>query len=83
MVTTQRTVASSAPHPSTGPDPAAARDPLGLRARARRSALLLVVLVASRHLFARIRIERFVVVCWAGLIPLALLNIFVSGAWLL
>ena len=45
MVTTQRTVASSAPHPSTGPDPAAARDPLGLRARARRSALLLVVLV--------------------------------------
>src|SRR5699024_10974533 len=45
VVTTQRTVASSAPHPSTGPDPAAARDPLGLRARARRSALLLVVLV--------------------------------------
>ena len=48
-----------------------------------KTLLLLVVLVASRHLFARVRIERFVVVCWAGLIPLALLNIFVSGAWLL
>jgi len=48
-----------------------------------KTLLLLVVLVASRHLFARVRIERFVVVCWAGLIPLALLNIFISAAWLL
>lgn len=48
-----------------------------------KTLLLLIVLVASRHLFARVRIERFVVVCWAGLIPLALLNIFISAAWLL
>ncbi len=44
---------------------------------------LLVVLVAAGHLLARVRIERFVVVAWAVLIPLALLNIFVSGAFLL
>ncbi len=45
-------------------------------------ALLAVILVAG-HLFARIRIERFVIVSWVALIPLALLNIFVSGALLL
>ena len=44
---------------------------------------LLVVLVAAGHLLARVRIERFVVVAWAVLIPLALLNIFISGAFLL
>ena len=44
MVTTQRTVIPSAPRPSTGPGPATPRDPLGLRARARRSALLLAAL---------------------------------------
>lgn len=44
---------------------------------------LLAVLVATRHLLARMRLERFVVVCWAGLIPLALVNIFVSGVLLL
>jgi NADH-quinone oxidoreductase subunit H len=44
---------------------------------------LLVVLVASRHLLARVRLERFVVVAWAGLIPLALANVFVSGVFLL
>lgn len=48
-----------------------------------KTALLLGVLVASRHLFARVRIERFVIICWTVLIPLALLNIFVAGAWLL
>ena len=44
---------------------------------------LLVVMVASRHLLARVRIEPFVVACWALFIPLAVVNIFVSGALLL
>lgn len=44
---------------------------------------LLALLVASRHLLARVRIERFVVVCWAVLIPVALANVFVSGVMLL
>lgn len=44
---------------------------------------LLAVLVASGHLLARVRIERFVVVAWVVLIPLALVNIFVAGAFLL
>lgn len=44
---------------------------------------LLAALVASRHMLARVRIERFVVVCWAALIPLALANIFVSAVFLL
>lgn len=48
-----------------------------------KTLLLLAVLVGSRHLVARVRIERFVIVCWTLLIPLALLNIFVSGALLL
>lgn len=44
---------------------------------------LLLLLIASRHFLARVRIERFVVLAWAVLIPLALLNIFVAGAVLL
>jgi NADH-quinone oxidoreductase subunit H len=48
-----------------------------------KTLVLLAVLVATRHLLARVRIERFVVVCWAALIPLALANIFVSGVLLL
>lgn len=48
-----------------------------------KTLLLLLVLVAAGHLLARVRIERFVTVAWAVLIPLALLNIFVSGAFLL
>ncbi len=44
---------------------------------------LLVVMVATRHLVARVRIEPFVVACWTMFIPLALVNIFVSGALLL
>lgn len=44
---------------------------------------LLVLILAAGHLFARIRIERFVLVSWVVLIPLALLNVFVSGASLL
>lgn len=44
---------------------------------------LLLLLITAGHLLARVRIERFVVVAWALLIPLALVNIFVSGALLL
>lgn len=44
---------------------------------------LLTVLVVAGQLLARVRIERFVVVAWALLIPLALANIFISGALLL
>ena len=44
---------------------------------------LLAVLVACRHLVARVRLERFVVVSWALLIPLALLDVFLAGVLLL
>ena len=48
-----------------------------------KTTALLIVLIASGHLLARVRIEQFVLVCWALLVPLALLNVFVSGALLL
>lgn len=48
-----------------------------------KTVALLVIFVAAGHLLARIRIERFVIVSWVLLIPLALLNVFVSGAFLL
>jgi NADH-quinone oxidoreductase subunit H len=48
-----------------------------------KTLLLLTVLVATRHLVARVRIERFVVVAWAVLIPLALANVFLVGGILL
>lgn len=48
-----------------------------------KSLALLAILVAAGHLLARIRIERFVVVAWAVLIPLALVNVFIAGAFLL
>jgi NADH:ubiquinone oxidoreductase subunit H len=32
------------------------------------------------HRVARVRLERFVVVAWTVLIPLALVDVFVSGA---
>ncbi len=41
---------------------------------------LLAVVVLAGHLVARVRLERFVVVSWAVLIPLALLDVFASGA---
>lgn len=40
---------------------------------------LIVVLLTAGHLVARVRLERFVVVAWTVLIPLALVDIFVSG----
>ena len=48
-----------------------------------KTALLLAGIVLAGHLFARVRIQAFVLVSWVILIPLALLNIFVSGAFLL
>lgn len=48
-----------------------------------KTVALLALLVASAHLLARVRIQSFVLVAWALLIPLALLNVFVSGAFLL
>lgn len=48
-----------------------------------KTAALLGVIIVARQLLARIRIELFVLVSWAVLIPLALLNVFISGAFLL
>lgn len=48
-----------------------------------KTLLLLAIIVVSGHLLARVRIEQFVLVSWVALIPLALLNVFVSGAFLL
>lgn len=45
-----------------------------------KSLLLVGILVGAGHAVARFRIERFVVVAWALLIPLALVDVFVSGA---
>jgi len=48
-----------------------------------KSLILLVLIISSGHLLARVRIERFVVFAWVILIPLALLNVFISAAFLL
>ncbi|MBI2708252.1 MAG: NADH-quinone oxidoreductase subunit H [Actinobacteria bacterium] len=45
-----------------------------------KTVALLVVLVSSRHLVARVRPERYVVISWAVLIPLALVNVIVAAA---
>lgn len=44
-----------------------------------KTVALLVVLLAAGHLIGRVRLERFVVLAWAILIPLALVDVFVSG----
>ncbi len=44
-----------------------------------KTGVLLLLLTGSGRLIARIRLERFVVVAWAVLIPLALVDVFVSG----
>lgn len=44
-----------------------------------KTLLLVVLLVASKHLFARVRTESFVVVAWTVLTPLALVDVFVAG----
>jgi NADH:ubiquinone oxidoreductase subunit H len=38
-----------------------------------------VLLLAADHLLARVRLERFVVIAWTVLIPLALVDVFLSG----
>ena len=48
-----------------------------------KTVVLLILLVGAGHLFARVRLERFVVVAWAVLIPLALANVLISGVSLL
>ena len=48
-----------------------------------KSVVLLGILIVAGHLVPRIPIERFVVTAWVILIPMALVNIFVSGATLL
>lgn len=48
-----------------------------------KTLVLLVALIASGHLLARVRMESFVVFAWTILIPLALFNVFLSGAFLL
>lgn len=45
-----------------------------------KTALVLLVLVASRHVAARVRPERYVVISWAVLIPLALVNVMIAAA---
>lgn len=45
-----------------------------------KTLVLLVVLVASGHLAARVRPERYVVVSWAVLIPVALVNVLIAAA---
>jgi NADH-quinone oxidoreductase subunit H len=44
---------------------------------------LLVILIGSSHAFARLRIERFIVLSWVALLPLSLVNIFFAGGLLL
>lgn len=44
-----------------------------------KTLLLISVMVAMKHLFARVRLERFVVVSWVILIPVALIDVFLSG----
>jgi NADH-quinone oxidoreductase subunit H len=44
-----------------------------------KTTLLLVLLIASRHFVARVPTERYVVVSWAILIPLSLLDVFIAG----
>lgn len=47
---------------------------------AAKTTVLLILLVSTRQLAGRVRIERYVVVCWAVLIPLALLNVVIAAA---
>lgn len=48
-----------------------------------KTLLLLAILIGSSHTFARLRIERFVVLAWVVLLPLSLVNIFLVGLLLL
>lgn len=48
-----------------------------------KTGLLIALMAAARHGLARVRIERFVFVAWVLLVPLALANVFIAGAFLL
>lgn len=48
-----------------------------------KTAVVITLLVGARHVFARVRLERFVVISWAVLIPLALVDVFLSGLFAL
>jgi len=45
-----------------------------------KTLLLLLLLVATRHVAGRVRPERYVVISWVVLIPLALLNVLIAAA---
>lgn len=53
--------------------------PSGALSMALKSALLIAIMVSAGHLLARQRLERFVSVAWVVLIPLSLVDVFVSG----
>jgi NADH-quinone oxidoreductase subunit H len=44
-----------------------------------KTLFLLVLLIATRHFVARVPTERYVIVSWAILIPLSLLDVFAAG----
>lgn len=44
-----------------------------------KTAAVIVLMIAAKHLVARVRLERFVVISWAVLIPVALVDVFLSG----
>lgn len=48
-----------------------------------KTLVLLSLLVSSRHLLGRVRMERFVPFAWTVLIPVALLDVFAAGVLLL
>lgn len=44
-----------------------------------KTLFVLAALVAAGHLFARVRTERFVTVCWLVLLPLAFVDLVIAG----
>jgi len=44
-----------------------------------KTTALLAIIVVAGHTLARVRLESFVVVAWVAFIPLALIDVFVSG----
>lgn len=48
-----------------------------------KTLVLIVVMILAKHVVARVRLERFVVIAWTVLIPLALVDVFLSGLFAL
>ncbi len=44
-----------------------------------KTVVVLVALTSTRHLFARVRAERFVVWCWVVLLPIAFVDLVIAG----